>query len=131
MTDYKAALQAWRSEQNASDHRGSIPVFAKDKPAQAGFIKKDPEHRAALARVRRWTRERFSLADDTTILVSEIACMQPGCPPVETVIVFWIDEQRHHFKIFKPVVDVLLDDLPFAWMRDALAVPDGFECDCC
>jgi len=96
-----------------------------------GFIKKSPEHVAALERVREWTRKRFSLPDDATIVVSEIACILPGCPPLETVIVFWEDDKRHHFKIFKPVADVVCDDLPFAWLKDALAVPEDFVCDCC
>jgi nitrate reductase delta subunit len=96
-----------------------------------GFIKKSPEHRAALDRVRAWTRVRFALPDEATIVVSEVACALPGCPPLETVIVFWERETRHHFKIFKPVVDVVDDDLPFAWLKDALAVPEDFVCDCC
>ena len=95
-----------------------------------GFIKKSPEQLAALDRVREWTRERFALAEDVTILVSEVACMLPGCPPLETVIVFW-DGARHHFKVFKPVAEVEHDDLPFAWLKDALAVPEGADCECC
>ena len=96
-----------------------------------GFIKKSPDHLAALARVREWTRARFTLADDAAILVAEVACMLPGCAPLETVVAFWADERRHHFKIFKPVADVVEDDLPFAWLKDSLVVPEGFECDCC
>jgi hypothetical protein len=96
-----------------------------------GFIKKSPEHHVALDRVREWTRARFSLPADATIVVSEVACALPGCPPLETVIVFWEDETRHHFKIFKPVAEVVRDDLPFAWLKDALAVPEDFVCDCC
>jgi nitrate reductase delta subunit len=90
-----------------------------------------PEKDEALTRVRQWTRERFKLTDDAAILVTEIACGLPGCPPLETVVVFWIAETRHHFKFFKPVREVVFDDFPPAWLRQALAVPDGFECDCC
>ena len=36
---------------------------------------------AALDRVRDWTRTRFALPDDTTILVTELACTLPGCAP--------------------------------------------------
>lgn len=86
----------------------------------------------AQERVREWTRARFSLAEDTAILVAEVACGLPGCPPLETVVAFWTaDGKRHHFKVFKPVSEVLPDDLPFAWLKNALAVADGFECDCC
>jgi hypothetical protein len=93
--------------------------------------RKGTEHREALARVRGWTRVRFTLAADAAVLVSEVACRVPGCPPVETAVVFWIGETRHHFKFFKPVRDVALADFPPVWLRNALAVPDGFECDCC
>ncbi len=90
-----------------------------------------PERRQALDRVRAWTRERFDLGEDSAILVAEITCSVPGCPPLETVIAFWADGQRHHTKVFKPVAEVVEDDLPPAWMKRALAVPDGFGCDCC
>jgi nitrate reductase delta subunit len=93
--------------------------------------RKGAEYHAALARVREWTRERFALAADAAVVVSEVACSMPGCPPLETVVVFWIEETRHHFKFFKPARDVVFADLPPAWLRNALAVPDGFECDCC
>jgi nitrate reductase delta subunit len=89
-----------------------------------------PEHTAALDRVREWVRARFALGE-TAILVAEVACAVPGCPPVETVIAFWTDQRRHHFKVFKPVAEVTDDDLPPAWLRPALAVPDDFWCDCC
>jgi len=81
--------------------------------------------------VREWTRTRFMLAAADAVLVSEVACNVPGCPPLETVVVFWTGETRHHFKFFKPVRDVAAEDFPPAWLRNALAVPEGFECDCC
>jgi len=98
---------------------------------ERGFRKRSPLRLQVLDRVREWTRLRFTLSDDTAILVSEIACALPGCPPLETVIAFWEDEQRYHFKIFKPVAEVVTDDLPFAWQKDSLAVPVDFVCDCC
>src|SRR5688500_15568153 len=96
-----------------------------------GFINKSPGHRAALDRVREWTRARFGLPEEAAILVAEISCAVPGCPPLETVIAFWSGERRHHTKVFKPVREIDEDDLPPSWMKDALAVPDDFECDCC
>ena len=98
--------------------------------AMLAFSKKSPEHVAALDRVRAWVRERFALGDEA-ILVAEVACAIPGCPPIETVIAFWTGERRHHFKVFKPVAEVTSDDLPPSWMKQALAVPDDFQCDCC
>jgi len=79
-----------------------------------------------------WTRERFKLPQETVVLVSELACTQPGCPPLETVVAFWTaDATRHSFKIFKPVTAITTDDLPYAWLMKSLAVPEGFMDDCC
>ena len=94
------------------------------------FGKKGPGHTAALDRVREWVRTRFALGD-AAILVAEVACAVPGCPPIETVIAFWTDARRHHFKVFKPVADVTEDDLPPSWLKPAFAVPDDFQCECC
>jgi hypothetical protein len=96
-----------------------------------GFIKKDHQSSALIERVRGWTRQRFGLADDETVMVSEIACQVPGCPPIETHLVFWTAAGRHHFKIFKPLATVGEDDLPPAFMKNALLAPEGFDCDCC
>jgi hypothetical protein len=93
---------------------------------------RDSEHLAALERVKAWTRARFKLSEDATILVSEIACALPGCPPLHTVVVFWSeDTTRHQLKLFKPVVQVIPDDLPPAWMKRALVAIDGIGDECC
>ena len=96
-----------------------------------GFSKKSPGNSAALDRVRDWTRARFALSDDDTVMVSEVACGVPGCPPIETHLVFWTAAGRHHFKIFKPLADVIEDDLPPAFMKNALIALEGVDCDCC
>ena len=93
---------------------------------------KSAAHLEALERVGSWTRGRFGLAPGDPISVSQVECRLPGCPPLETVVQFWTpDGTRHHFKVFKPAVEVLQDDLPYSWMKEALAVPEGFACDCC
>jgi len=121
VTEYADALQRWLSGERKTAPRG----------AMRGFAKKSPEHLAALERVRTWTRERFKLCDDAAILVAEVACGLPGCPPLETVVAFWADEKRHHFKVFKPIAEVVPDDLPVAWLKSALVVPEGTDCECC
>jgi len=94
-------------------------------------VRKGPERTQVIDRVAGWTRERFRLSKEAVISVSEIACPVPGCPPLETVVMFWIAEQRYQFRLFKPVAEVVDDDLPYAWLKDALALPEGFEYDCC
>ena len=96
------------------------------------FAKKSPAHRAALKRVKAMVRERFRLGDNDVILVTELACQVPGCPPLETVIAFWgEDERRRHYKVFKPVEEVVEEDLPPWWMKDALVQEEVFGCPCC
>ena len=96
-----------------------------------GFIKKDRQNSALTERMRGWTRRRFELTDDETVMVSEIACQVPGCPPIETHVMFWTAAGRHHFKIFKPLTAASEDDLPPAFMKNALLALEGFDCDCC
>lgn len=93
-------------------------------------LKKSAAQVEAIERVRAWTRERFKLADEVPVMVAEIACGLPGCPPLETVVAFWTaDDKRHQFKLFKPVREVVRDDLPFSWLINSL-VASG-ELDCC
>ena len=94
-------------------------------------VRKNPERLQVADRVTEWTRERFKLPKESVISVSEIACPLPGCPPLETVVVFWIADQRYQFKLFKPVREVAADDLPYPWLKDALAVQEGIGWECC
>lgn len=43
----------------------------------------DPEQ---AERIKTWARATWSLSDDTTVMVTELECREPGCPPIETVI---------------------------------------------
>ncbi len=94
-------------------------------------LERSPERVEAVESLTRWTRDRFKLEGDASISVAEIACPLPGCPPLETVVTFWIGERRHQFRVFKPVEGVAIEDLPYAWLREALAVDEGPDYDCC
>jgi hypothetical protein len=93
--------------------------------------KPDPVNAAAARRIKAWTRTRFSLPHETAVFVSEVACGLPGCPPLETVVTFWAaPDRRHAFKVFKTMAEVVEDDLPPAFMKNAL-VSDGEDIFCC
>jgi hypothetical protein len=98
-----------------------------------GVARRNDKQREHGRRVRDMARAHFRLVENETLSVAEVECSLPGCPPIETVIVFWTREgaQRHHYKVFKPLAEVQVDDLPPWWMKDALAVSDEFECSCC
>lgn len=112
---------------------GSVPV-------SPGL--RSPGYRDAVARVRAWTQARFGLGADAMILVTERAGTIPGGPPVETVVAFWeaspdsaaqerAGEGRYHFRVFKPVAEIAAEDLPYAWLKPALAAVPDFQCGCC
>ena len=96
-----------------------------------GPERKTPERLEAIERVEEWTRERFGLARGVPVHVWEIACAVPGCPPVETTVLFEMSLQRYQFKVFKPLEKVSDQDLPPRWFLGALAVAEGVDCDCC
>lgn len=102
------------------------------RPLRFGAFRQDAQQVSALERVKAWTRESLALGADDTILVAEMACGRPNCPPLETVVTFWMaSAERHVFKIFKPVAEVAFDDLPPAWLRESLYASDPVDGACC
>ena len=82
--------------------------------------------------VREWVRERFALGHDAVIVVAELRCQVPGCPPIETVATFWDTEgERYALRVFKPLDEVVDDDLPPRWYMPALRDLGEAECSCC
>jgi hypothetical protein len=97
-----------------------------------GAARKGAAHLDAVERLKDLTRARFALSSDDTVMVTEEKPSYPGCPPMETVVAFWVGGRApHHFRVFKAAQDVLPADVPPAWMRDALAGVPGITCSCC
>jgi hypothetical protein len=69
------------------------------------------------ARVKTMVAELID-TDDLTVLVTELACTEPGCPPVETVIALLSDGGNTQYKVHKPVAQVNLDDVRAALSGD-------------
>jgi hypothetical protein len=97
-----------------------------------GAPRKGAGHLEAVERVKDWTRARFGLGNEPIVL-TEAAGVLPGFPAHETLVVFWSGEdgRRHHFKVFKRVEDIDPEDIPPAFMKDALAEGEGITCACC
>ena len=103
----------------------------KAGPLRIGAFKSEPGYEQAAARVQAWTRARFNLHENAAVRVTELECKRPGCPPLETMVAFWVeDDQRRHFRVFKPVAEVAAGDLPAAWLMDLLCADLSDE-DCC
>ena len=95
-----------------------------------GLNTSDSPDENQLAGIRNWTRARFKLAPDAVVLVAEVACRLQGCPPLETVVAFWTaDERRHQFKLYKPLAEIVYDDI--GWLIGSPTSHDGTQWDCC
>lgn len=74
----------------------------------------DPEDSA---RVKGWVREALALGDDDTVTVNEIACTDPACPGLETVIL--VMRPGEATRAFKAPGSLVVQTLPT--IRKALA----------
>lgn len=123
------ASGTWGRLQLARASQGGAPA---SEDAFLRALRREPAFFAARSRLKRWVRGHFALDRDAAVEVREREESLPGFPPCETVVEFWnASGMRHHFKVFKPLVEVREADLPPGWMKDALAMPQGIDCDCC
>jgi hypothetical protein len=51
-----------------------------------------------IARIKEWVARRFDLPPDSVVMVSELRCSEPGCPPLETMIAI-IDGPGHRRQV--------------------------------
>ncbi|MBK6697961.1 MAG: hypothetical protein IPG50_38100 [Myxococcales bacterium] len=60
-------------------------------------------------------RTLFDAADDDAVVVNELSCTEPGCPPIETVVALLrAGSEPRQVKVHKPVGEVTEDDLRVA-----------------
>ena len=63
-------------------------------------------------RIKKALRETLSLSDDMTVTVTELACLEEDCAPVETVIgLLRPDAPQLQYKLHKPMDAVDAKDL--------------------
>ena len=73
----------------------------------SGTSRRDP---ADTARVKALVEDIIDAAD-VTVLVTELECTEPGCPPIETVIALLGADANVQHKIHKPVAEVSVEDV--------------------
>lgn len=78
--------------------------------------------REALQRVKDAVRSLLGSGDDTAVVVRQLECREPGCPPIETVIaVLPADGPARRWTAHRPVAEITEDDV-----RDLLTeTPEG------
>ena len=75
-------------------------------PAEADPVTSPPLDPAHAEAMKRWTRETLRLGDDDVVTVSELACVDAGCPLVETVVVVFGSGGTRSWRFTRPRVAV-------------------------
>jgi len=71
-----------------------------------------PKRADLVRQIKRWAAEVLGLPPDASILVSELTCTEPGCPPLETVVaVLRGPGDQQQFKIHRPLLELTRQDL--------------------
>jgi len=67
---------------------------------------------AKLIEIKSWVRSRLQLDDAAVIMITELECSEPGCPPLHTIIAVMLGPgQNQRYKLHKPVAEVTADDI--------------------
>jgi len=71
------------------------------------FKRKPPADPLVTDRLKAWVSALMDLSDNDTIMLAELACHDPGCPDLETVItVIRTDRRRFVLRFPGPIADV-------------------------
>jgi len=63
------------------------------------------------AEIKAWTAEILSLGEEATVMVTELACSEPGCPPLETVVAILQAGDNRQMKLHKAMAEVTREEL--------------------
>jgi G3E family GTPase len=63
-----------------------------------------------LDQIRYWMRQNFAFPKEAPIVIKEVPCVKPSCPPIETAIVAILkNEPPRYFKIQHPIDEITFD----------------------
>jgi len=66
----------------------------------------------ACSTVRAWAQELWAVGEDGYVMVTELRCLEPACPPHETVVLIARSgAPAVHHKLPKPAADIVRADL--------------------
>ncbi|MFC8520366.1 hypothetical protein [Streptomyces sp. NPDC057257] len=72
-----------------------------------------------LRELKETVRTLLGLDDDTAVMIRQLACTEPGCPPVETVVaVLPMDGEARRWTLHQPAEQITADDLRAALLTD-------------
>ncbi len=76
------------------------------------FGRRSPGLPAHTVAVKAWITDALRLPPDVSIMVTELQCHEPGCPPIETVIALLSPgAPTRQYKLHCALADVTRDDV--------------------
>jgi hypothetical protein len=79
------------------------------------FSFKDSKRTESRQKIKEWVAACLSNSSQIQVVVTELECAEPGCPPKETVIaLIYPNTAPKQFKVFKAIVDVTEADVSAA-----------------
>jgi hypothetical protein len=76
-----------------------------------------------LRELKETVRTLLDLDDDTAVMIRQLACTEPGCPPLETVVaVLPMDGNARRWTLHRPTDEITEDDLKAVLLATA---PEG------
>jgi hypothetical protein len=71
-----------------------------------------PNRSTNLSGLKESVRRSLGLDDETSVLIRQLACTEPGCPPIETVVaVLPMDGPVRRWTLHCPVDEITPDEL--------------------
>jgi G3E family GTPase len=65
-----------------------------------------------LDQIRYWMRQNFQFPKEAPIVIKEVPCVKPGCPPIETAIVAILkNEPPRLFKVQRTINEITFDNV--------------------
>ena len=89
----------------------------RDQPARFGSSRPREGDGATRARdVKEWVRAAARAPDDAAIMVSELTCSEPGCPPFEVVMAILSPGRPPvQKKLHKRIAELSRDEVVHLW----------------
>jgi len=102
--DQEAIMQGFKS---CLFTGGADAVMARDQFGRSSEISP-----LTLDQIRYWMRQNFGFSKEIPIIVKEVPCVKPSCPPIETAIVAVLKNQSpRHFKIQRTINEITFDNV--------------------
>ena len=74
----------------------------------------------------------LGLGGEATVMVTELACMEEGCPPVETVIaVFRPAMNKLQFRLHRPISEITAHDIEEMCAQQVTSSSEKNHGNCC